>query len=319
MNFSRVKLFICVCLLVVNVIFAFMNIKIVSDMNYISEEEVQFARKHLAGNGMDFDFDKQARKLYNLPIYAVKTADDDNIPKIYKQMTEAFFSVETEDSAYVKTPEGYSISVKNDNGILLGTSSLDGGTRFECYKEGALESKDINEISKLPHTVQREQGNGERTKIASDYISTALKGCGIKYTYCGEREYNNGTIVSFRTEFSDVAAVNLFLNVYVSKNKILCCIGNIADAVPEKKYDCDVIDSIDILYMLKNHIDNGDNSRRTQNIKIIRVEMTYKMYENDFEVKYLIPSWFIEYAKGNEKSQIVIMDAVTGENIEAVQ
>ena len=104
MNFSKVKLVVCIGLLLVNIVFAFMTVRLVGNKNYISEDEVVLAQKHLAKNGITFSFDKQARRLYDIPIYSIEKSASDGIPAIYKRMTEVFFDEPTEESDYIKTP-----------------------------------------------------------------------------------------------------------------------------------------------------------------------------------------------------------------------
>ena len=318
MNFSKVKLVVCIGLLLVNIVFAFMTVRLVGNKNYISEDEVMLAQKHLAKNGITFSFDKQARRLYDLPIYSIEKSASDGIPAIYKRMTEVFFDEPTEESDYIKTPDGYSVSVKNEKGILVGTSSLLGGNRFECYREDAVGSREIREISMLPCVLALSKEKSERTDLALNYVEKALRGNGIRYTYCGEREYDNGSIVSFAAELSDTAVMNLYLNVYVKKSKIQCVIGCIAEGNAEKKYGCDIIDSIDILYMLRDEISEKINSLTVENIRINKIHMVYKLYGHSPTEDYLVPTWVIEYTDKNGEVEIVSMDAVTGKNTESL-
>lgn len=322
MNFSKAKLVICLCLLTVNIIFGIFCIKLVADRNYIPEEETVLAQKHLSKMGINTQFDKNARKLYNLPIYAVEgNTEDNSIPKIYRKITEAFFGVEVEDSAYVKTPDGYSVSVKNKQGILLGASSFTANNSFECYIEGKAEYKDITEIVKLPGTGDIKKADSAQAKKAAGFVDSAFKNYGLKFNLKGEREYKGGKIVSFTGELSDTEILNMYINVYVNNDKILCCAGSITDIVPQKKYSAELIDSIDMMYIAAEHIREAEKKGVTEKIKvnIKNFDMSYKVYDYTQGLYYVIPTWVVEYSCNSDETKIITVDAVVGENTEILK
>ena len=142
MNFSKVKLVICLSLLIVNIIITVLCINLVNEKNYISENEAQLAEQHLQGMGITVKYDKTDRKLYNLPIYTVQGNTYSNgAPNVYKKITEAFFDTKIDDDSYIKTPDGYIVSVKNTRGFLVGTSSLMEKTKFECYVDNLISNQ----------------------------------------------------------------------------------------------------------------------------------------------------------------------------------
>lgn len=320
MNFSKVKLVICLCLLTVNVVFGIICIKLVMDRNYIPEEETALAEKHLLKMGVNAQFDKNAHKLYNLPIYAVEsTGEEKSNPKIYREITEAFFGVLVDDSAYVRTPDGYSMSVKNEKGILLGTSYFTDNNRFECYVEGKAEYKDITEISKLPVTSEIRDADSAQAKKAAAFINKAFKNYDLKFSLKGERDYKGGKIISFTGELSDTDILDIYVNVYVNKDKILCCAGSITDNVPRKKYRAELIDSIDIMYMATEHIREAENKGQTGEIEIEKLSMNYKVYDYTQGLYYIIPTWVVEYSINSDETKIITVDAVVGENTEILK
>lgn len=321
MNFSKVKIIICFCLVIVNVIFGVMCIRLVENKNYVSEQEAKLASEHLGKNGINVEFGKEERKIYRLPIYAAKIEEaQEYVPLVYKKLTEAFFNVSVTDSAYIKIPEGYSVSVKNDKGILLGTSSMIEGNRFECYLEDAVNPKDINEISKIPILQTLKQEKSEQVKLAQNFIDKAFRSNRIEFVNSGTREYNNGKIVCFSGSYSEVSALNIYVNVYVKKGKIVCCGGRISDVDLQKEYSAHLIDSINLMYSITEYLgENNSVGNENESIVVNNIGMKYKMYEYDSTTYYLIPTWTVEYTDGKGEKNIIAVDAVTGGNIERLK
>lgn len=317
MDFSKVKMFVCLCLLVVNIIIAILCINLVREKQYIPEQEAELAAQHLSGIGIDVEFDRTARMIHNLPIYTVQNSETSNIPKIYKKITETFFDVSLDDDAYVKTPDGYSVSVKNTKGILLGTASLIGKNQFECYVESAVNIRDISEISKLP-SLQKlvETKKSEDFKVASKFANTVFQDYGIRLYSVGERDYADGKIVCFCAELSGTKVLNLYINVYVKKGRILCCVGNLTDSIPEKKYSAELVDSVDLMYLITDYLEDKTNNSKSADIKIIELSMNYKMFELKQNEYYIIPVWMVGYEDRPGNVNYAIIDAVTGSNME---
>lgn len=316
MNFSKVKIIIILCLFIVNIIFALLCTSLISQKNYISEEEAALAASNLLKNGIKTDFDKAARRLYNLPVYATEPVSAENyVPKIYSTLTESFFGVSVDDSAYVKTPDGYSVSVKNDEGILLGSSSLSDNTHFECYFEDTVSYKDVSDIGCLPYFSELDGGKNEEYNTAKKFMDSALDDYGMRFVYRGTMAYSDGTVVCFSSELSDTELYSIYLNVYVEKGKAVCCVGEIFDVAPVKKYSAKIVDSIDAVYLLSDYIRENANTVLTQEAEIKKISMVYDYYEYGYGEYYIIPTWIMEYKENDKASEIYAIDAVTGENI----
>ena len=286
-----------------------------NEKKYIPETEAQLAEQHLSGMGINVDFDKSARKLYNLPVYTVHNTEISSIPKIYKKITETFFDVSLDDDAYVKTPDGYSVSVKNTRGILLGTASLVGKNGFECYVENTVNTKDINEISRMPYLQKlSEKKKSDDFKTASKFVDSVFQDYDTKFYPVGERDYSDGKIVCFCAELSGTKVLNLYINVYVKKGKIICCAGNITDSFPEKKYSTELIDSIDLMYLMPDYLKGKSNNSKIDDIKITEFSINYKMFELKENEQYIIPVWMVSYKDRTGNISYAIIDAVTGSN-----
>ena len=315
MNFTRVKSFICLCLLIVNIVFLFMCVNLLREKNYISEEEAVLAQRHLSSKGVEVSFDKEARRLYYLPIYAC-TADRDSekVPQLYVNITEAFFGTDIDAGTFVKTPNGYSVSVKGSDGKLLGVAS-GASTYYECYTDGAVTPEDITEIAKTPYLAGLKNVKNDSTELARKFVSAAFSGYGVKYEYDGERDYADGKIVCFLGVLSDTKILNNYINVYVKKGKLLCCVGNITENAPQRKYSSELIDSIDLMYLIPDYVAKKDYIMAVEGITIDSFRMRYKMYEYGLDEYYLIPTWVLEYSGDGGTKEIITVDAVTGENI----
>ncbi len=319
MNFSKVKLLICVCLFVVNVIFFVLCTRLVTEKNYISEEEAALAEKNLAKNGINAEFDKDARRLYDLPVYSAKSSTEENkIPETYKNLTEKFFGVFAESSAYVKTPDGFSVSIKDSNGIILGSFSLNDNFEFECYYENEVDYKDIVKISESAYLKKLDMDRGEEYSVSQSFIETALKNYNMKFVFKGASDYNGGKIVYFIGELSDTQAPDYYLNIFVKKGRIVCCNGRITERSPQKKYNAKIIDSIDAMYILSDYIRENGNRVTVSQTDVKDINMVYKSFRYNYEEYYVIPAWVIEYTDENGERIIASIDAVTGENVSVV-
>lgn len=318
MNFSKVKLIIILCLAIVNIIFAFLCIRLISETNYISEEEAGLASSNLLKNGISAEFDKEARRLYNLPVYqSLVDSTEETVPATYKQITESFFGVKAENAAFVKTPAGYSISVKNSDGELLGSASLFDKIGFECFLSDASEYKESSELYKAPYSSELENIKDSDYDAAESFVDRAFKDYSMKFIYAGTRSVEGGKIVSFNGVLSDTPVANVYINVFVKNKKIVCCAGNVFDKVPEKKYSTAAIDSIDAVYLLTENLRQKDVD--VSGTEIERISMVYDSVEYSYGEYYIVPAWIIECKNKDGLLRTYSVEAVTGEGIREIE
>lgn len=319
MNFSKVKLFICLCLLILNIVVGFFCLKINNEKYYISEDELELAQKHLSKNGVEVLFNAKDRKTYSLPVYSLSVNTDYEekiIPQIFKNLTEAFFDTKLENSAFINTPGGYSVSVKSADGLLMGTASFENFLNFECYYEKSVEHKDIQEIQKSYYEAEFAFSNKNDEKTAEKFIRTALNSYEMKFEKFGIRIYNNGSIVCFTGKLSNVPTMDYFLNVYVKNNKVVCCVGNITDTVPEKAYSAKLIDVVNATYIASDYFISKNFNLKRNKVTVNKITMTYKLYEYSYGSYYAVPAWIISYKESDGSENNVVFDAVTGKNVQ---
>ncbi len=319
MNFTKVKLLICLCLFVVNAIFFALCVRLLSEKNYLSEEEANLAEKNLAENGVNVNIGKEERKLYDLPIYGADNAAEENISEAYRAITESFFVVEIDENAYVRTPDGYSVSVKGDNGEVFGSSLVTDDMYFECRYENASSENEEFGISDMPSEDKLNAEKGDEYDTAQKFIDRALKNGGMKFIYKGTMDNVEGKTVCFAAELSDIAVTDIYINVYVNDGEILCCGGRITDKAPQKEYSADLTDSIDALYALYDYLREGADKNLVRGISVEDITMTYRSFRYDYGKYYIIPTWEIDYTDIDGVSCRACIDAVTGESITVTQ
>ena len=318
MNFSKVKLVICLFLLAVNCILALFCVRLVGEKNYVSEEEAILAQKNLYANGIEVNFGKEERKLYSLPIYSVEGSTDENgIPEIYRHITEAFFGADAESPAYVKTPDGYSASVKNKDGKVLGTSVHSNGLDFECFLDEQENgyAKPAG-ISFYEDGVRLEKVKNKEYHTALVLAESIFSKLGMKYIFKGTKELDGGKTVYFAGQISDVETADIYLNIYVVNGKIVSCAGSITDTAPIRKYSAGITDSIDAVYALKDYIRENGNSADKGRIRINSISMKYRLFEYGDSEYHAVPAWEICYSGSNGAQIKAIVDAVSGKNIQ---
>ena len=314
MNFSKVKMIIILCLLTVNIIFAILCVKLLTEKNYISDEEASLAEAKLSKNGVSIQFDKNAKKLYNLPVYVVsdENGETTSVPEIYKQITQAFFGVTTDNTAYIKTPDGYSVNVKNDGGILIGSASVSEKMHFECSFEKEDTYKYLRKTNGAGYFKQLTEDKNSDYDKAKEFVDKALRNYNMKFTYTGTESFSEGSIVCFTGELSGIPTPGTYINVYVRKNKIICCAGEIPAVCPEKKYRTGTVDSIDAVFFLTDYIRENGSEALGKNAQIKNISMTYDLVEFGYGEYYVIPAWVMEYKTDSSESVIYTVDAVTG-------
>ncbi len=313
MNFSRVKLVIIICLAVFNIVLGAFCIRLVYDNSYISEEETELAEKHLSKNGIKVEFNNNLRKKRTLPIYSVSVSSDGEVPEIYKNITDAFFGVSVNSEDYVTIPGGYSVSVKDKNGVSLGASSLDDNMILECARENILTDADTLEISLMYYSSKAQMSeNKGAEKIAEKFVKKALGNSELEYVKKGSSAYKDGHIVYFVGSFSGTEVLDLYLNVFVKGEEPLYCVGSIIDNIPQKNYGTELIDSVNILYYLIDEA-KSEEADFSKEIRVTDMAMTYKMLEYEMSEYYMIPTWLIKYNDGQGYDEIVAIDAIVAE------
>jgi hypothetical protein len=100
----------------------------------------------------------------------------------------------------------------------------------------------------------------------------------------GSEQYNGGEVVCFEEILSGKRVINMYLNVYVKNGKILCCVGKIPENEAEKKYSTKLIDSVDIMYLLPEHIREIKNTDVVENISVKNYEIGYKMFDYNIHI-----------------------------------
>lgn len=312
-NFSKVKLIIITSLLAVNILLGVLCVGLYYDRAYISEEEAAYASAHLSGTGIDVSFDTGTRRIYSLPVYTAKT-DEKSIFELYKSISESFFDKEISPAAYVTTPSGYSVTVKNNGGEQMGTALLFDEMSVECIKEDKLLSIGTEIISKKAGYFKGSLcQDKEAEKIAKQFAKKALGNISPEYNMCGAAKYEGGTIVFFAPALSDTVVYDLFMNVYIRDSEVVYCIGNFITESPQRAYSIDLIDAVDAVYLFASQNTIGEITSSGGRVKVTDAEMNYKLIEYEQKRYYIIPSWQISYsANGTEKA--LAFDAVTGES-----
>lgn len=314
MNFSKVKLVIILCLAVFNVLLGILCVRLVYDNSYIPEEETELAEKHLSKIGIQVEFSADLRKKSNLPVYTAYISDEEEVPEIYKNITEAFFNISVNSEDYVTIPGGYSVSVKDKEGNTVGTSSLDGNMLFECAYENALTDINIQQVSSnFYSTTLQKNENKNAEKIAERFVKKSFRGSEAEYVKKGCTAYNGGHVVYFVGSISDAEITDLYVNVFVKDNKPIYCFGSILNNAPQKKYSAKLMDSVNILYHLADIL-KTDSEGVQPDITVSEMTMSYRMIQREASDYYIIPAWLIEYYDDSGVKNVISIDAIAGEN-----
>ncbi len=315
MNFSRVKNFIIVLLIAINIALGCICIVINYQKSYISEEETVLAKEHLNNIGIKIDFQKDGRKKYSLPIYTFEKEEETEISKIYIKTAEEFFDSNISDNEFVTTPDGFSVSVKNDNGALLGTAYLQiEEMLFECQKEGKITSTDKEIIKKSYYAANlKNTENKQIQSKAEKFISRVVHDNEINYKAIAISEYNGGHIVYFSGVVSNTNVVDFYINLYVKNDEILYFVGNIPSKAPEKAYSSQLLDSVNAIYLLTENENVVSITGSGKSIYVKNEKIVYKLYEYETSKFYLLPSWYIEYSDEENNEYSIMYDAINGE------
>lgn len=317
MNFSKVKIIMIFCLLAANIIIGVLLHKLYTERFFVSEEEAELAEKHLSSIGIVASFDREGRRKYSLPVYACNGIDyEDTVPQLYRNASETFFGRTIIDSEYVGIPGGFSVSIKNNEGIAVGSSTITGSMHFDCvldeYSDTALTEKLSENIYIIGHTYIE---NKRSEVLAKEFVKRAFGKSGLEIKKVSASEYDGGNIVYFGVFLSDTPVADLYVNVYVKDGRIGGLCANLCDTVPEKAYSCDMTDPIDALYNFSNLYGKGNSDADVDEcLTVNSIGVMYKLTENGDGCYYFIPSWSVDYSESSGKNDIALFDAIVGEN-----
>lgn len=321
MNFSKVKNFIIVLLIVINIALCGICILINYQKSYISEEETTLAKEHLKNIGIEINFDKDGRRKYNLPIYTFDADTETDIPKIYIKIAEAFFDSKISDSEFVTIPDGFSVSVKEDSGNLLGTAYLKiEEMMFECHREGGITSYDKQVIQKnyFENNLEFTENKQVQSK-AEKFIARLIDEYEIFYEPCAISEYNGGYIVYFSGIMQNTNIVDFYINLYIRNDEIQYLVASIPGKAPQKAYSSQMLDSVNAIYLLTENENVLSTLGNGKKIYVTNQKIVYKLYEYESGSFYLIPSWLIEYSDSDKGEYSILFDAITGKIVTQVQ
>lgn len=307
MNGNRVKIVLILCLAVVDAVLGLFCVRIYRENHYLSEEETEMTAAYLAKSGVTVEPGVIETKKYDLPVYTLAIAPDAEegslTEKTYRALTSEFFSVSVPTTDYIVTPEGVTVSVKDDNGEVLGSSSLIGGRTVECERGAALSDGQKAAVASgtgLPEPKKNADRRAE-TK-ASAFVRSCLPVSGAPYTLKGSGTFADGTLVTFVRQVEKTDVVDLSLTLYLREGEIRYLYGDLVAEAPEAAYSVHTIDAADALCLLP----------KDEPIYVTDVRMVYKMIPCAIDSWYLVPSWSISYIDEVGESFVSVRDAVTG-------
>lgn len=314
MNFSRVKNFIIFLLIVINIVFAGICILINYQKSYVSEEETVLAKEHLESIGIVVDFQNDGRKKYNLPVYTFEKGEAAEVSEMYIKIAEEFFERNISKNEFVTIPDGFSVSVKNNDGDILGTAYLQiNEMLFECQKEGKITSTD-KEIIKNSYYAGNLKiiENKQLQSKTEKFISKFIKDNEINYRPVAISEYKGGHIVYFSGTVSNTNVVDFYINLYVKNDEIQYLVGSIPDKAPVKAYSSQLIDSVNAMYLLTENENVQSITENGDSVYVKNEKIVYKLYEYEEGKFYLIPSWYVEYSDVENNEYSIMFDAIYG-------
>lgn len=317
MNFAKVKLIMIVCLVAANIVIGILCTSIYKGKYYVSEREAQLAVTHLEKNGVNVNFSRDNLKKHSLPVYLSKGAAlAEGIPEIYTVISEAFFGRIIHDTEYVDIPGGYSVSIKNNDGDAVGTSSFTEDYRIECSFEEFSDASIIKTVSESFFLNNASLGENRTDEdVAKKFVDSAFKKGNLNLKMLGSREFGKGTIVYFCAFLSDKAVMDVYLNLYIADGNVVCLCANLPVNDVQKAYSTEMFDVIDAVYTFSElYADESDNSNSDLNISVLETEVMYKAIKNVNGDDYYIPVWKFEYTQGSDEKQLAVFDALVGEN-----
>lgn len=317
MNFSKVKLVMILCLIAANVLIGVLCSKLYGERFFVSEEEAELAEKHLSTIGIIAELDRDDRRKYSLPVYACDSISTENeAPRLYKNASEAFFGRTIIDSEYVEIPGGYSVSIMNNEGDAVGSSTFKGSMHFDCVLDGYSETALVDKLSQSFYSGIYAYSEDKRAReLADEFVKKAFGKSGLEMKMLATSEYDGGNIVYFGVFLSETPVVDMYVNLFVKDGKVAGLCAELCDTTPEKAYGSDMTDPIDALYNFSYLYGKSNSDADADDcLTVSSIEVMYKMTENDAGGYYFIPVWRIDYIEGSGKNGIALFDAIVGEN-----
>ncbi len=305
MKWEKIKLFLILCLVLVDVLLGVACVRLIRDRSLIPEDEIAFASAHLTENGLSVTRDSFDRAKRNPAIYEVKAAGDEEKAGLLRSFARALFGIESD---VVKTPQGFGISVSDAEGAVIGTGSLEGNLQIECCFDFAAETlSSVREKAEHGETSESPDKTDKKEKRAADAfvkkLAKLIEDADFSFTAVRSAEEGEFTAVFYEAVFDRIAAPELSVIVVTKNEKVVGFAGSIPFSAPQKAYTCRSIDSVNILYRF------SEDKKGT----VDGIRPAYLLAEKEDGSSYLVPAWTLSFTDENREKHVFIRDAVTGD------
>ena len=297
MGWTRLKWILAAVLLAANLILLYEIVIFHHSSAYLPQQSLEQVQLMLAENGIAVAESAVDNKKNNLVIYEGTLGED-----YYTRIAEKLSGSVTE--LYFNTPNGVVMNMKNGDRF----SFYDGfGIRYEAEnapdmeEPGALAERELLPLSAaeeraLKRTVSSflalaENGMGEAQlfRLSDEVVYTGEDPeSGIRYCVCVQKARNT-EILSLISAFA------------VQDGRVIGASGTRCFAQLDTSYSAQLMDQVNILYSVKNRVQEERKENGVDVVVIESLRMKYASYfRSDSNRFYLIPVWHTEMNSGKD-------------------
>ena len=293
MGWTKLKLTLAAVLLASNLVLLFCVISLYRSTEYLPEDSLAAISRLLEEESIYLGEEVLTGEKPNLLIYEGVLGDD-----YYTRVAEALSTSSRRLS--FNTPSGYVMTMENGDRVSFqngfGIRYVSGGAptiSFQTPEQQSLVELNASETRELRRIVSSFLEGAQQS--SGDVQSLSLS---FQILFCGDDPLTGLRYCVCAQNARHTPVVNLISTFAVKNGEIVGMVGEWCFARTDASYSAQLMDQINILYTVKDRIQEKRTDSRTP-VTVCSLTLGYTSYlRGDTDQFYLIPAWSLELQDG---------------------
>lgn len=308
MNWSKVKIFLIIFLLVLNVLLFVKLSETYSLSERLPEEILAEASENLLYRGIKIspeviDGNRYSKDIYTIPVRKL-TADrlsELSDESHYEKAFHALLGTREHTVRYFDIPDGVSATVADPLGEVLGVAAITNDFGVEYYIPG-IDTGKMTELYEA-HKIDRDSSpSGTAKKAINGFFSAVYADSLLSYESDFSYDYDDGEMVGCTLTLESLPLCDMSLCFYIKNGEIVYFKGSLPEGDVKAQYHNELIDGVNILFYL-------DGEER---VEITSQSLSYCTVKFDSESYLAVPAWCFTEKKADGTLSHKVYDAVAG-------
>lgn len=308
MNWSKVKIFLIVFLLVLNILLFFKLSDAYTLSDRLPDGILEEASENLAGRGIiitpeTIDNKQYSKDIYSFPVGKL-TADrlsELSGQSLYDRTFSALFGDFGYTVRYFDIPNGVSATVSDPLGEVLGIASITNDFGIEYYTPG-IDTVKMKELYGEKREDRASSLSAKAKKAVSGFFTSVYSDSLFSYVTDLSFEHDGGEIVGCTLTLEGMPVFDMSLCFYIKDGEIVYFNGSLPQGDVLAKYHNELIDGVNILF----------NLEAQDNVEIISQTLGYSTVKFDSESYLAVPAWRFTEKNQDGTTSDSVYDAVAG-------